>query len=189
MLAQEFLYSNLQALASSFPNVEIKYKYNDYAETHIVELTPQSEYDGNQALEDAWIKIVHDFWKEFPSEDISFLSSDSTLRITDPTFTLNQKIYEWVQPDFNGIFVNSSPWFDVFNKLLIGVEFNYSTIVGPENMQFLQKDMLTVSSLFPNLRFSFSNDLEIDSRLIAVKNLQIDIATLVGGESNYAMAA
>jgi hypothetical protein len=89
MLAKDFIYEKLDALARAFPHIAIKYKYNHLAETHIVELSPVEYYYGDTTLDEAWLNIVKEFLVKFPSEDISFISSDSILKIEKPEFSFN----------------------------------------------------------------------------------------------------
>ena len=59
------------------------------AKTHIVELSPEDEYYTNYKLESAWLEIVSKFMEAFPAEDISFISTDSILKISKPIFSFN----------------------------------------------------------------------------------------------------
>jgi len=103
MLAKEFILEKLQKLSANFPMVEMKYEYNHPAQTHIVELTPESAYYENRDLENAWIDIVQEFMERFPTEDLSFISSDSILRIEQPEYSFNTHLatgsYLLSQPD------------------------------------------------------------------------------------------
>ncbi len=83
------LVEKLEELASNFPHVQIKYAYNELIETHVVELTPEYEYYNNVALDDAWFPISLEFMEIFPEENISFVSSDSSLSIGKPEFEWN----------------------------------------------------------------------------------------------------
>lgn len=81
MTTIEYLRQTLDRLAVQFPNVQIRYAYNSKIETHIVEITPEIEYYNNPAIDDSWIYIYLEFSKKFPNENISFISSDSSLAI------------------------------------------------------------------------------------------------------------
>jgi len=86
----EFLQQQLKEISKSFPNVHIKYAFNSVIATHIVELLPLSEYQNNDALDDAWIPLSFQFRQQFPEEEISFVSSDSSLSIESSTFEFNK---------------------------------------------------------------------------------------------------
>ncbi|MEO6683783.1 MAG: hypothetical protein ABIN48_13255 [Ginsengibacter sp.] len=92
MNPENYINNKLSALADSFPNVKIKYAYNSKIETHIVELTPEREYYFNEKLDDAWIPISREFKMLFEFEDISFISSDSILKIATPEKEWNSEV-------------------------------------------------------------------------------------------------
>lgn len=85
----EFLYGQLEVIAKDFPQVRIKYAFNNVIRTHIVELLPEEEYKFNSQLDDAWIPLSFRFREHFPDAEISFVSSDSTLSIKQPEFEFN----------------------------------------------------------------------------------------------------
>lgn len=85
----EFIKEKLELLANAFKTITIRYAYNHAINTHIVELTPEEEYYNNNALDKCWIPISLEFKRLFENEDITFISSDSILRISDPVFEWN----------------------------------------------------------------------------------------------------
>ena len=92
MSPENYINNKLSALADSFPNVKIRYAYNLKIETHIVELSPESEYYFNQKLDDAWIPISMEFKLLFEFENISCISSDSSLKIATPEKEWNSEV-------------------------------------------------------------------------------------------------
>src|ERR1017187_910952 len=89
MNVREYIKLKLQDLAAKFPMVEIVYAYNKYAETHIVQLTPQKEYYNNIELDKAWFNISIDFLQLYPQESLSFVSDDANLINTTPEMEYN----------------------------------------------------------------------------------------------------
>ena len=85
----EFLQIELEFIALQFPNVHIKYGYNEVIETHIVELLPLYEYKNNSDLDNAWIPLSLRFMKLFKHEEITFISSDSSLALNNVIFEFN----------------------------------------------------------------------------------------------------
>lgn len=106
MEAITFLKEKLSGLAVQFPNVQIKYAYNRSIATHVVELTPVSEYYHNESLDSAWIPISIEFMETFLAEDICFISSDSRLAIAQPELEWNKTAQEWDTPVLNEMFQN-----------------------------------------------------------------------------------
>ncbi len=89
MTVKEFLKDELTLLSNAFNHVIVKYEYNHLAETHIVELTPQNEYYHNNKLDIFWIDIADRFMNLFPAENLSFVSSDSIVKVTSPELEFN----------------------------------------------------------------------------------------------------
>src|SRR6266404_3559325 len=91
----EFLKIELEKISKNFPSVHIKCVFNKVISTHIVELLPLSEYVNNDALSEAWMPLSFEFREKFPEDDISFVSSDSTLSIDCPYFEFNKQAAEY----------------------------------------------------------------------------------------------
>ncbi|MEO6404543.1 MAG: hypothetical protein ABIO32_03580 [Ferruginibacter sp.] len=91
MTSLEFLRTELEELASNFPNVHIKYGFNTIVDTHIVELLPLVEYKTNEELDKAWIPMSLRFIERFQDEDIAFISSDSSLSLRKTLFEFNSQ--------------------------------------------------------------------------------------------------
>lgn len=89
MKPKEFLHTALEVISKQFPQVHIKYAYNNVINTYIVELLPVEEFQNNDALDDAWIPLSFKFRETFPNDEIAFISSDSTLSIECPLFEFN----------------------------------------------------------------------------------------------------
>jgi hypothetical protein len=81
MNSVEYLQKELKVIADNFPNVNIRYGFDDVIKTHIVELLPLVEYDTNESLENAWIPLSISFLENYMDEEIAFISSGSTLSI------------------------------------------------------------------------------------------------------------
>src|SRR5688572_26160899 len=93
MTSLEFIKKELQGLAEKFPNIHIKYGFDEIIETHIVEMSPPHEYYNNRCLDKAWIPVSLQFLELFLDEDITFISSDSSLKIEEVILEFNQPSY------------------------------------------------------------------------------------------------
>lgn len=104
-----FLKDKLEHLSIHFPQIHIKYKYNNTIGIHVVQLTPFEEYYFNTNLDEAWISISLAFKNTFELEDIAFISSDSTLAINDiPTLEWNPNSIEVCDTYFYTNFLSQS---------------------------------------------------------------------------------
>jgi len=91
MTAIGFLKKELRALVSRFPQLQLRYGYNDMVGIHVVEILPLAEYANNKALSEAWIDLAVRFMERFEEEEISFISSDSSLSAGALILELNAK--------------------------------------------------------------------------------------------------
>ena len=89
MTPVNFLRNELEKISKEFSQIHIKYAYNNLIYTHVVELLPLSEYQNNDELDNTWIPLSFYFREKYPKEEITFVSSDSTLSIQHPEFELN----------------------------------------------------------------------------------------------------
>ncbi len=103
MTPQEFLKNQLTALAQLFPHIHIQYGFDAVVDTHIVQLDPINEYYQNGALDDAWMPIAMAFDEQF-QDCISFISSDSSLKVEVADMEWNQRIQAITHlEDYNAI--------------------------------------------------------------------------------------
>ncbi len=91
MTPAEYLKNKLADLAARFPSITVKYAYDSMIGFHIVELSPVDQYYSNSALDDYWFPISVEFSKFFPDEFVTFISSDSSLKVEEPELTYNSK--------------------------------------------------------------------------------------------------
>ena len=102
---EEFLKMSLQLLALQFPDIVIRYGLNTISTTmHVIELTPEGEFDTNKNLCDACFAIYEAFDARFIHEDIVFTAPDPVLCIKELILELNKDINEYDR------LCNRSPW-------------------------------------------------------------------------------
>ena len=191
MLAKNFIFEKLTSLAQVFPHIVVKYEFNKLAKTHIVELSPMEYYYNDPALDDAWIAISKEFIEQFPSEDISFISVDSSLKIKNPEYIFNNqssKIHlrpilfsnlneavsevfeEWsTKINWENISIPTDITFEVHQEILFNSVSNYA---------FTSKSLID-NSVLPNIT--------MDN--IIIPNIKISNPTIAVEEKSYAMAA
>jgi hypothetical protein len=164
MLAREFLYERLESLSRDFPAVQIKYKFNKWAKTHIVELTPVESYYTDTALENAWMNLVGTFTDNFPAGDISFISSDSILSINHPEFSFN--VHEVLSTDYFSRQLTNlhHKWHGSFNSLTTNKSFWDIDLTTAVQMQF----PLSVRH-YPS--WDFFNHVQLHQSTIVAKSL------------------
>ncbi len=128
----DFLKKELGILARKFPNIYLRYGYNDIINTYIVELLPLSEYLNNKALDESWIPVSVRFNEVFKNDDISiaFISSDSSLSVTEIIADYNNPVY-----------TNDDSINQIFNRLTERIN-GYSFPVNMPDGLFLNQDIM-----------------------------------------------
>jgi hypothetical protein len=90
MNASEFIREKLLELHGQFSNLTIKSGFDESINTHIVNITPISEFRDNKELEDRWFLISIEFMKLYPDEGIAFITDDSYLNLDKAEFVLDE---------------------------------------------------------------------------------------------------
>ncbi len=170
MLAQEFLKSQLSNLATQFTEVQIRYAYNKLIETHVVEITPEYEYYNNSSLDDAWINISLEFMEKFQDENISFISSDSSLAIVQADFEWNSFNLISLE-NLTGIFYSE---INIFEQDFTGMTF-------PENLFYDPSQIANITVSLDEPKITITAHKQTTSSIIEVK--------ITAGNTQYAMAA
>lgn len=190
MLAKDFIKEKLTFLAQAFPHILIKYEFNELIKTHVVELSPIESYYKDPVLDDAWIDISSKFQERFPSEDISFVSVDSTLKINNPEFTFNNEISRiTLKPiQVSNLYQAVSEIYEEWST-----KINWEKISIPTDITFYYNK----ESLFDSVsNYAFTgkphldlSDLNITPDYILPTTISISNQTISVDESSYAMAA
>ncbi|MDI9364718.1 MAG: hypothetical protein QM541_07195 [Flavobacterium sp.] len=90
MNPKEYIQKSISNLANQFPNIEFKCGIDKCIGSYIVQITPASEFDNNDALLDAWIPISLEFNELFINDEIVFTSQvDTILEISEEIKTFN----------------------------------------------------------------------------------------------------
>jgi hypothetical protein len=88
MNLNHYIKKRLEQISESYPGVTFRYGFDRTADVHIVEITPQNEYDNNNTLNDEWIDLSIEILSKYPDELVSFVSADSILKIENVEFTI-----------------------------------------------------------------------------------------------------
>lgn len=98
MKSKAFIQDKLREMTNEFPYIIFQYQYDEYDETHIVEVFPLSEFDNNEPYKESEAELCYDFDKKFFPETLMFVSEDSLIRVNNPeavfTNELNPNCYQ-----------------------------------------------------------------------------------------------
>jgi hypothetical protein len=84
MKSKEFIIQRLNKFASSFPELKLRYEFNQNTVTHIIEVKPLHIYESNEDYLRAEDEFEEEFEKLYPSEEIIFISEGSLTEIKNP---------------------------------------------------------------------------------------------------------
>lgn len=88
MNAIEYIKDKLTSLHKSFPKTAIKYKKSLFSDTHLIQILPSKEFNGNENLQNAMFELLEDFENQFPYEIFGFVSDDTLNNFADCIFQL-----------------------------------------------------------------------------------------------------
>lgn len=71
----------LTRLAIEFPSVQLRYQFDAFAETHMVEVSPAHLYDANSNFKIAQAKLIDEFTRAFPQEGLCFFGPSDLVSI------------------------------------------------------------------------------------------------------------
>ena len=88
MESKEYIINELETFIKKFPNVRVRYEYDENALVHIVEVLPNEVY----SLDEEYIlwerQMFHEFIGLYSDENICFISDDACVGIENAEFTL-----------------------------------------------------------------------------------------------------
>ena len=84
MKSKDYLLDHLNNLVTKFPGISISYQFLKDINTHLVEVSPLSEYNENLDYKNAEADICYEFDETYTEETLLFVSEDSINRVTVP---------------------------------------------------------------------------------------------------------
>jgi hypothetical protein len=87
MTSVEFIKEELKKLHIRFSSSNIRYEFNVYNATHIIEITPLEFYN-NETYMASELELEELFLNLYPKESILFVSTDSLNKVSKPIFEI-----------------------------------------------------------------------------------------------------
>lgn len=137
MNSTNFVIQKIENLVAKIPNLQVRYEYDDFDNSHYVEVLPLASYKEDESYITLEQEFRNEFIKLFPRECLTFLSEGSLYEIENPIYikngatsihyfiknkNVNIKAKHFVRK-INNIFGKSSANFDKFQK----VEHGYNS--------------------------------------------------------------
>ena len=121
-----FLTDQLDELVNRFPFIKYRYEYNDLANTHLVEVTCQSDCD-EERVNAAKTLLSRAFRKRFAIQSLLFVSHDTLSQIVEPSHERAGLLF-WEQGLQNRTVAPSNQHFTSVNKPMTAMfEVSYPT--------------------------------------------------------------
>ncbi len=79
---QKFLKARLSEIFNQVKTINIRYQYSKYDDTHMIEVTPLTEYNGNELYQKLEKILLFEFNDKFFPSTILFLTEGSLNEIT-----------------------------------------------------------------------------------------------------------
>lgn len=87
-----FLKSSLKRIFLELDNIEVAYEFRLSSNTHIVEVKPNSVYTDCKKYINKEIELEEAFNKNFPNEELLFITENSLTQIKTPEFIFKLKL-------------------------------------------------------------------------------------------------
>ena len=105
MKARDFIENRLQYLIECFPQMKVSYEFDNFSNSHFIEVLPSSEFRKNSKYSEYETNLIIDFISEFPNEDIVFVTKNDLIEIENPSFVKKGHLF-----DKKPLFWNSNIW-------------------------------------------------------------------------------
>jgi hypothetical protein len=88
MNPKEFIKNRLREIYETVKSINIKYEFREHEDTHLIEITPVSEFNDNSRYHELERELLFDFNDQYFPSTILFVSEDSLNRVAIPEFSL-----------------------------------------------------------------------------------------------------
>jgi hypothetical protein len=102
MTPKDFLKDRLQKIFNIVKSINIRYEFRETEDTHLIEVTPISEYNENDTYIEMERDLLFDFNDRFFPSTILFITEDSLNEVTSPDFSfIRQEFSVPIKIDMN----------------------------------------------------------------------------------------
>lgn len=142
MRAKEFVIEALKELLGKVTTVKVRYEFDANALVHVIEVLPNEVYSSNKEYLGWEEQLYHDFVKQFPRENICFITDDALVGIKNAEFEQQGENYCGMMPTV----------YRSENKLLFTtfVAYNNYSRVQPLNCyEWINKQSVSIAEELP----------------------------------------
>jgi len=179
MTSVEFIKQRLNELVNIFPTIKCAYEFDNFDNTHIVEVMPSEFYNNSQSFYQVSETINNEFIDKFPFEGLFFIDDTDLMPISNVIYEVKGRDYE-VKP----IYSFATPQTICIPKFNSVPNFLNNTDIASISSNII-KQAFTINSLFNG-----SSDMHREILgYIKVDSLSEILEKEPMGEISYAMAA
>jgi len=176
--SKDFLINRINHLIELFPEIQINYEFDEFDDSHFIQILPNEFYQMNNRFIKEEINIIKEFTDKYPFELVTFFSDNSLIKLDEPTYTRKGFLY-----DLNK---DALSW----NFASIKIFKTHSMEILQKNIEFLNLEEKQIS--IDNISINVIGYNQIERSNFQKYTLQEEAweNQLVGREkSRYAMAA
>lgn len=93
MKVKEFIKKSIEDLTTTFDNIRCSYRYDQFSETHYIEIMPSAFFRSSNELSLFRADIFDDFDSAYPNQSIVFISEESLTKIGKSEYSIEGKSY------------------------------------------------------------------------------------------------
>lgn len=101
MNASAYIRKKICELIMQFPEIKLAYEFNQYSDTHIIEVLPLEVYKDDLAYHDAETDFAIEFDEKYSPSSILFVSEESLTRVIKPEIERAGWMYN-LKPSISG---------------------------------------------------------------------------------------
>lgn len=79
----DYVVSKIENFTKEFPQVHVRYKYEEMSDIHFIEITSLAFYGSNKEYIEWEHKMWNDFIEAYPCENICFVSDDAIIKFDE----------------------------------------------------------------------------------------------------------
>lgn len=90
----QFSKNIVNELTINFPKIKCSYEFDEYTDTHYIEIIPKSEFDYNEHLNTFIDDVYFNFIERFSSESIAFITNNGESKLTKVCYEISGKDFK-----------------------------------------------------------------------------------------------
>lgn len=94
MNPNQYIISKLESFIKDFPQMRVRYEYDEGSDTHFVEVIPNEVYYMDSNYKKWEGQMFDDFVEQFPYEGICFISDDAIVGLENVDFEIYGEFFE-----------------------------------------------------------------------------------------------